>query len=177
MIKAPETSTPKIQSPVLRILKRLRLVWGLCAHSLGVRYRRRFHSNQHFPKDWPQPLHQTPAGLLRECATDLCTAFYRIGQRCDKLPFVWTFLMGPCFELGSSDTLRLNRRSLANMQDIESFQKEHPTATLFDVEAFHLGWEAGAKWAESNACKSGQEEKPCDSPDRESIPDSPWGRV
>jgi hypothetical protein len=93
------------------------------------------------------------------------------------LPFVWTYSAGPCFERDPTGTLQLNSRSLASMRDIESFQKEHPTATQFDEEIFHFGWEAGATWAENSSCKEERVEKSCDSPNRDSIPDSPWGRV
>jgi len=164
---------PKFQSSVLRILCRLQLLAEFLAYSLGVLYRRRFHSGRLSPRDWPQPLHLTPSALLRECLLDLRTALIRMGRRFDVLPFHWSFLMGPCFERETDGTLRLNRRSLANTRDIENFQRGNPTATLFDVEAFHLGWEAGAKWAEGSSCRQGQADIPCDSPSREIISDLP----
>jgi hypothetical protein len=80
--------------------------------------------------------------------------------------------MGPCFQRDASGNLEQNTRSLANMTDIESFQRDRPTATLFDVEFFYLGWEAGAKWAESSYCRAGTEERPCNPPDCKRIPDS-----
>jgi hypothetical protein len=59
------------------------------------------------------------------------------------------------------------------MTDIENFQKGHPMATLFDEEVFHLGWEAGAKWAGSSDYREAQA-KTCNSPDRNRITD-PFG--
>jgi hypothetical protein len=135
-----------------RILRCIGLLGGLAASNLGGRYRRRFHLGRLSPRDWPLPQRATLAALLQGCAIDLRTALCRMERRFDALPELWSYDVGPCFERDPSGNLRPNRCSGAYMIDIENFQKANPTATLFDGEVFHLGWEAGAKYGQDSSC-------------------------
>ncbi len=135
-----------------RILRCIGALLALAGHSLGVRYRKVFHPRKYDLLDLPRRLDATPASLLQECATDLRTALLRMECRFDALPASWSFDVGPCFERDSSGNLRPNRDSAARMRDIEKFQTERPTATLFDGEVFLAGWEAGVRYGLDISC-------------------------
>ena len=142
-----------------RILRCIGLLGGLFLRDLDGRCRRRFrsyrsifHNARSYLPDWPPLGHETPATLLRGCAADLHTALSRMERRFDVLPEEWTCDVGPCFERDPSVNLRPNRRSDAYMTDIENFHRAYPTATLFDVEVFGFGWEAGAEYGRDSSC-------------------------
>lgn len=165
MTDRPATIATTLSVPS-RISKCIRILAGMYAHSWGVRYRRRFRSGRVYPKDWQQPLHVTPMALLQGCGADLRTAFCRMECRFDAVPFVYSHVFGPCFQADyAKGILHINTRTRASMTDTESFQKERPKATVFDEEIFHLGWEAGAKWAESTVYRKEKGENPRNPPD------------
>ena len=155
---------------------RLVQVARLVARSCHVLYRKVCPSQ----KDWMRSQYQLMEAslweLLRGCAADLRTAFHRMRRRVDALPFLWSSPFGGSV-VDPKGYLRPNTRTLGCMTDMQRLESDFPNATNFDWEMFRIGWEAGARWADDNSCKSGQEEKPCGTPDRNSIPDSPWGRV
>ena len=62
------------------------------------------------------------------------------------------------------------------MTDTENYQREHPKATGFDAEAFHLGWEAGATWAYGTPYTGDKEENPSNPPNHNRITDSARSR-
>jgi hypothetical protein len=47
-------------------------------------------------------------------------------------------------------------RKYACIQNIESFVKAHPWATMIDLETYMDAWQAGAAWAENSSCKPNQ---------------------
>ncbi len=170
----PPSPTAMDRPALLRILRCIGLLRELLIHDLGVRYRRVFRSGRLLPQDWFHPLRSTPRALVQGCAADLGTALRRMERRFDALPEVCILVdLGPCFQRDASGNLQPNTDSDACMRDIESFQTARPKATLFDVELFHLGWEAGVKYGSGKSCSRGMEEKPSNPPDHNSILDSP----
>lgn len=161
---------------VLRILRYTQKLGGLLYLNLGVRYRRLCRPIAPVRLDWPHPLSATLKALLQGCAADLRTFLRRMECRFDALPETWTYDAGPCFERDPNGNLRPNRDSDAYMIDIENFQKGRPTETLFDEELFHSGWVAGAKYGMGKSCREDTEEKSCNPPNRNRIPDSQESR-
>jgi hypothetical protein len=142
----------------------------LIVRGLGARYRKVFHSGRFALQDWQRLQHASLRALLRECAEDLRTALLRMECRFDVLPNPWSLDIGACFERDSSSNLQPNRDSDACMRDIEGFLIERPTATLFDEELFHAGWEAGVQYARRTICTEDTAGKSWKAPDSESIP-------
>ena len=149
---------------VRKLLNRIWSLGVLAVHDLGARFRRRFRAGQWSLKDWQRQQHTTPLAVLRGCLADLGTAFHRMGRRFDALPEAWTYDAGPCFERGSSGNLQLDRCSLACMSDTEHFQRSYPTATLFDLEVFRLGWVAGVEYWQGRSCTGDAVNKPSVAP-------------
>jgi hypothetical protein len=160
-----------------RILRCNGALLALAVHSLGARYRKVFRSGRWSLQDWRHHQDETLTALLRGCATDLRTALLRMECRFDVLPARLAHDVGPCFERDPSGNLLPNRDSAARMRDIQRFQTERPTATLFDSELFLFGWEAGVQYARRTICTEDTAEKSCNSPDCNSISESRRGRV
>ena len=99
-----------------------------------------------------------------------------MGRRVDALPFHWGHSFGGS-EIDANGNLVPNTRTLGCMRDMQRSESDFPTATGFDWEMFQIGWEAGAKWAESNPYRQEQAGKSCNSPDCNSISESERGRV
>ena len=76
-----------------------------------------------------------------------------------------------------SGNLAPNTRTLGCMKDMQRSESDFPNATGFDWEMFQIGWEAGAKWADSNSCSEEQAGSTCNSTDRISISDSAGSRA
>lgn len=152
-----------------RILRCSARLLVLAAHSLGVHYRKVFHPREFDLLDLPRLLDATPISLLRGCATDLRTALLRMECRFDVLPDSWSFDVGPCFQRDATGSLQPNRDSHARMRSIEKFQKERPTATLFDSELFLSGWEAGVRYVRHISCTEDTAGSPCSPPGTDRI--------
>jgi hypothetical protein len=161
----------------IRILRCTGGLLALVGRSLGAHYRKVFRSGRWSLQDWRHLQHETLSALLRGCATDLRTALLRMECRFDVLPECWTHDVGPCFERDSNGNLQPNRDSDARMRDIQRFQTERPTATLFDSELFLAGWEAGVQYVRHTSCKEDTAGRSCNSPDCNSISESGRGRV
>jgi hypothetical protein len=153
-----------------RILRCIGALLALVLRSLGVRYRKVFHRRKYDLLDLPRLLYATPVSLLRGCATDLGTALLRMECRFDELPESWSFDVGPCFQRDATGNLQPNRGSDARMRGIERFQKERPTATLFDLELLLAGWEAATQYAQRTLCTEDTAGRSCNAPDSHSIP-------
>lgn len=149
----------------LRILRCIGLLCILGFRSLGVQYRRAIRRGRSAPLDQLRLQYASLSALLQECATDLRTALLRMECRFDALPEMWTCDGGPLSERDPSGSLQPNTDSYACMRDIETFQKERPTETLFDVELFHRGWVSGAKYGSGKTCREGTEGKSCNPPE------------
>ena len=106
----------------------------------------------------------TPFSLLQGFLSDMRTALYRMGQRVDKLPFLWSRPVGPCFEQAPNGSWIPNKRTHGCMTDMQRFERDNPQATPFDWETYRTGWEAGARWADGSAYIQEQEESTCNSP-------------
>lgn len=159
--------TPKISIPRQRTAKILRLMVR-CSYVL---FRRVFPSRKGWLRANLLPGEATPFSLLRECGLDLCTALRRIGRRVDALPFLWCSPFGSSV-VDSNGNLVPNTRTLGCMTDMQHSESDFPTATGFDWEIFRIGWEAGARWGESNPCREVQAGNTCKPQDCNSIPDS-----
>lgn len=153
-----------------RILRCIGLLCELAVRRSGVHFRRLFHEGRFAAQDALRLQFESPLALLRECARDLRTALVRMECRFDALPEQWTYDVGPCFERDANGSLRPNRDSDACMRDTESFQRERPTATLFDLELFHSGWAAGVQYARRTVCTEGRAGIPFKPSDSQSIP-------
>lgn len=154
-----------------RILRCIGVLLRFAVRSLGAHGRKAIRRGKFVPQDLLHHLGATPIALLRGCAADLGTALRRMECRFDVLPGLWSHDVGPCFERDSSGNLRPNRDSSACMRDIEKFQTERPTATLFDSELFHSGWVAGVQYARRTTCTEDKEGKSHNPPDCNSISD------
>lgn len=161
----------------IRILRCTGALLALVGRSSGARYRKVFHSGRWSLQDWRHRQDETLTALLQECATDLRTALLRMECRFDALPASWSHNVGPCFERDATGNLRPNKDSNARMRDIQRFQTERPTATLFDSELFLAGWEAGVQYARNTSCTEDTAGRSCNSPDSNSISESGRGRV
>jgi hypothetical protein len=143
----------------------------LLARYIHVHYRKVRPSR----RDWLRSQYllgeASPWTLLRECVSDLHTALYRMGRRVGALPFLWSAPFGGSV-IDPSGNLVPNTRTLGCMTDMQRSEGDFPTATGFDWEMFQIGWEAGAKWGESNSCRQEQAGNTCNPPDRNSISDS-----
>jgi hypothetical protein len=94
-----------------------------------------------------------------------------MGWRVDALPFDWGQSFGGS-EIDANGNLVPNIRTLGCMTDMQRLENDFPIATGFDWEMFQIGWEAGAKWAESNSCRQEEAGSTCSPPDGNRIPDS-----
>lgn len=162
------------------LLLPFRCIGKLCALQVlcwRVRCRRWFPAIAPRRLDWPHRLSATPYSLLRGCVADLGTALRRMKCRFDALPEMWTYDSGPCFERDTSGGLRPNRDSDACMTDTESFQRQRPTATVFDLELFRCGWVAGVQYGRDSACNANTEQKSCNPPGSSMIADEGKGRA
>jgi hypothetical protein len=56
-------------------------------------------------------------------------------------------------ETNANGNLVPDTRAHVCIQDMQDFSSENPHCTVFDQEAFLIGWQAGAKWAGDTACK------------------------
>jgi hypothetical protein len=99
----------------------------------------------------------TPASLLQGCLSDMRTALFRIGQRVDKIPFLWSNPIGPHYEQTPNGNWIPNTRLHGCMKDMQRFESQYPTATEFDWEVFRIGWDMGAKWGEGRRSEKEQE--------------------
>ena len=144
----------KTAAPIQRYKKICRLM-GRYSHVL---FRRVFPSRRYRLGASVLPGEATPFSLLQGCGADLCTALRRMGRRVDALPFLWFFGFGGSV-VDSNGNLAPDTRTLACMKDMRSLECDFPNATDFDWELFHLGWEAGARWGQSNPCTADTEDK------------------
>lgn len=160
-----------VKTPSVRKNSKTGQLVHLLARYIHVQYRKVKPSR----RDWLQSQYllgeASPWALLRECVSDLRTALYRIGRRVDALPFLWSAPFGGSV-IDSNGNLAPNTRTLGCMRDMQRLESDFPNATGFDWEMFQVGWEAGAKWAESNSCKQEQAENTCNPPDCNRIPES-----
>jgi hypothetical protein len=79
---------------------------------------------------------------------------HRIRQRSQRGDLL--VRLGPVLRLDSSGQPQPCIRTRDCSASIQSYAASHPWTTVFDWEIYRMGWEAGAKWGESNldSCRS-----------------------
>lgn len=111
------------------------------------------------------PLHEpeTPRLLYRVlvrmplafgCALEMHSLLHRIAIRCRRRSETFFLLFSSVRQRKDQPHPEANIRRRACIRDIESYVAQHPWATILDLEIYRDAWQAGAAWAESNACKS-----------------------
>lgn len=159
----------KTPAKIPLFLSRSKKIGQLMVRYSYVLFRKVFPLHGDWVRSHPIPGEASPYSLLQGCGSDLSTALYRMGRRVDALPFLWCSPFGGS-RMDSTGNLIPNTRTLACMRDMQSSESDFPTATGFDWELFRVGWEAGARWGESNPCKTEQAGSTYNAPDSQSIP-------
>lgn len=159
-----------ITSKIQATRRRIRNLFLWTARYSYARVRTLFHGQQNAQHTLVLLTWATPASLINGCVSDLRTALYRMGERIDALPGSWCSPFGST-RLDPIGNLQPSTQTLACMQDMQNSASRFPTATAFDWEIFRLGWEAGAKWNESNLYKTEQAGNAWNPPNVKSIED------